>query len=165
MFKEGLARFATEKFQANQLGNKFMHLTNYSINKKNIKFSKNKDLNDDDTGHKWSLTAFNEYMRSRSHDVKAIWKSIYDVIIKSLIAGETHIVNAMRRTVPHSSNCFELFGYDILLDENLKPWIMEINLSPSLSCDTPLDFIIKSTMIVDLFNLLGFQKFDRRKEA
>lgn len=43
-----------------------------------------------------------------------------------------------------------------MLDENLKPWLMEINLSPSLSCDTNLDFVIKSTVLVNLFNMIGF---------
>ena len=51
-----------------------------------------------------------------------------------------------------------------MLDENLKPWLMEINLSPSLTCDTNLDFIIKSTVLVNLFNMIGFQRFDRKKE-
>jgi len=85
-----------------------------------------------------------------------IWSDIYDVILKSLIAGEKHIVNALRRSVPHRSNCFELFGYDVMLDENLKPWLMEINLSPSLTCDTLLDFIIKSNVLVNMFNMIGF---------
>jgi len=85
-----------------------------------------------------------------------VWKDIYDVILKSLIAGEKHIVNALWRSVPHWSNCFELFGYDIMLDEKIKPWLMEINLSPSLTCDTNLDFIIKSTVLVNLFNMIGF---------
>jgi tubulin polyglutamylase TTLL5 len=97
--------------------------------------------------------------------MEKIWKDIYDVIIKSLVAGEKHIVNALRRSVPHRSNCFELFGYDVMLDENLKPWLMEINLSPSLTCDTNLDFIIKSTVLVNLFNMIGFQRFDRKKES
>jgi hypothetical protein len=52
-----------------------------------------------------------------------------------------------------------------MLDENLKPWLMEINLSPSLTCDTNLDFIIKSTVLVNLFNMIGFQRFDRKKES
>ena len=85
-----------------------------------------------------------------------IWSDIYDVILKSLIAGEKHIVNALRRSVPHRSNCFELFGYDVMLDENLKPWLMEINLSPSLTCDTLLYFIIKSNVLVNMFNMIGF---------
>jgi hypothetical protein len=38
----GLARFATEKYTLNGKGNKYSHLTNYSVNKKNEKFIQNK---------------------------------------------------------------------------------------------------------------------------
>ena len=44
VFKEGLARFATEEYQSkNAKGNKFIHLTNYSINKKNERFIQNEN--------------------------------------------------------------------------------------------------------------------------
>ena len=38
LYKEGLVRFATEKYEAckNDCKNVFAHLTNYSINKKNL---------------------------------------------------------------------------------------------------------------------------------
>jgi D-alanine-D-alanine ligase-like ATP-grasp enzyme len=48
-----------------------------------------------------------------------------------------------------------LFGFDVLIDDQLEPWLLEVNLSPSLSCDSNLDHRIKSHMIADLLNIAG----------
>ena len=58
-----------------------------------------------------------------------------------------------------------MLGFDILIDSDLKPWLLEINLSPSLSADSPLDFTIKTNLIADSLNLAGVMKFDRKKES
>lgn len=55
------------------------------------------------------------------------------------------------------NNCFELFGFDILIDSNLKPWLIEVNLAPSLECSSKLDFKIKSNLIQNLLNLVNIQ--------
>lgn len=65
----------------------------------------------------------------------------------------------------HRQNCFEVFGFDILLDSDLKPWLVEVNLSPSLSSDSPLDHTIKGHLLTDCFNLVQIKRFDRKKES
>jgi tubulin polyglutamylase TTLL5 len=62
-------------------------------------------------------------------------------------------------------NCFEVFGFDILVDSELKPWVIEVNLSPSLATDAPLDMVIKSNLISDTLNLCAVRRFDRRRES
>jgi len=93
------------------------------------------------------------------------WSRIYDVLIKSIISGEANILAALKKTCIHRSNCFELFGYDVLIDSDLKPWLLEINLSPSLACESPLDLTIKSSLIADTLTLVGVRKFDWRLES
>ena len=63
------------------------------------------------------------------------------------------------------SNCFELQGFDIIIDSDLKPWLLEVNMSPSMATDAPLDMSIKSTVVTDTFNLIGIKRFDRKKES
>ena len=51
--------------------------------------------------------------------------------------------------------CFEILGFDIFLDDKLKPWILEVNHAPSFSTDSPLDFKVKKNLIHDVINLLN----------
>ena len=85
----------------------------------------------------------------------AAWARIDDVIIKSILSIENTVFSALEMTVPYRTNCFEVLGFDILLDNNLRPWLLEINLSPSLNTDSPLDLKIKGSMIADLFTMVG----------
>jgi hypothetical protein len=63
VYEEGLVRFATEKYDIQNPKNVFVHLTNYSINKKNMKsFVPNENSDNDNEGSKWSLTAFKRYL-------------------------------------------------------------------------------------------------------
>ena len=87
-------------------------------------------------------------------------QSIEDVIIKSIISVEFPVNSACKMFVPHRRNCFELYGFDILIDSDLKPWLLEVNLSPSLNCDTPIDMKIKSALLCDLLNLIGIPAVD-----
>ena len=87
-------------------------------------------------------------------------QSIEDVIIKSIISVEFPVNSACKMFVPHRRNCFELYGFDILIDSDLKPWLLEVNLSPSLNCDTPIDMKIKSALLCDLLNLIGVPAVD-----
>lgn len=95
-----------------------------------------------------------------------MWGKIYDAIIKSFLSVEPFLSSTGKKGVnTKTPNCFELYGFDIMLDDKLEPWILEANLSPSLVCDTPLDFHIKASLVVDTFNLVGVKRFKRQKEA
>ena len=59
------------------------------------------------------------------------------------------------------ANRFELLGADVILDRSLRPWLLEMNSSPSLNLDTPLDMHVKSTLMEDLVRLLDPLATDR----
>ena len=143
IYDEGLVRFATVKYQpiteAIDEFSKYTHLTNYAVNKKNANFIENTDADEDDVGSKWSLSALWKHYRSLDIDPKIVWDQIDDIVIKTFISAEHHINKAFAEQVVHQSNCFEMQGFNVLIDEKLKVWLLEANLSASLACDTPLD--------------------------
>ncbi|XP_053568407.1 tubulin monoglutamylase TTLL4 [Bombina bombina] len=157
LFRDGLVRFASCKYSSSMksLSNKFMHLTNYSVNKKNVDYKANSDQTACQ-GHKWALKALWSYLDQEGINSDKIWEKIKDMVIKTIIASEPYVNSLVKMYVQSPYSCHELFGFDIMLDENLKPWVLEVNISPSLHSNSQLDIDIKGQMIRDLLNLAGF---------
>lgn len=51
--------------------------------------------------------------------------------------------------------CFEILGYDIMLDSKMKPWLIEVNHLPSFTTDTPLDKTMKKNVIKDALQIMN----------
>lgn len=162
LYEEGLVRFATVKYEGNNqyIWNPCMHLCNYSINKFHVDYIKCDDPDADDVGHKWTLSALLRHLRTIGQDTELLMKRIEDLIIKTIIATASGIISGIKQFVKYPETCFELYGFDILIDDTLKPWLLEVNLTPSLGCDSPLDVRLKSALISDLLTLVGISAID-----
>ncbi|KAH0626768.1 hypothetical protein JD844_001954 [Phrynosoma platyrhinos] len=164
VYKEGLARFATSTYSDPSQGNLddvCMHLTNYSINKHSANF-----VRDEDSGSKRKLSTFNKYMEQNGYETEKIWKDIEDVVIKTLISAHPIIKHNYLTCFPNHttwSACFEILGFDILLDRKLKPWLLEVNHSPSFSTDSWLDREVKDQLLYDTLVLINLGACDKRK--
>uniref|UniRef100_A0A158PA54 Tubulin--tyrosine ligase-like protein 5 n=1 Tax=Angiostrongylus cantonensis TaxID=6313 RepID=A0A158PA54_ANGCA len=140
VYSEGLTRVASEKYCSDvDSRNAFVHLTNYSINKNNSNFVR------------WDSLFVKRIILHCSK--RTYFRNDKDIVVKSLLSVQARITSACRTTIPYIGTNYELFGFDILVDAQLKPWLLEVNLSPSLSCDAPLDSLVKTRLICDLFNL------------
>lgn len=95
-------------------------------------------------------------MENEGVDTKALWKSLQDLVIKTMISGESSISTLCRENLNNRYNCYELFGIDVLLDSNLKPWLLEVNISPSLHSSSPLDCHVKGPLVQTLFDIVQF---------
>ncbi|XP_053969960.1 tubulin polyglutamylase TTLL5 isoform X2 [Anastrepha ludens] len=161
IYEEGLVRLATVKYDrgAENLWNPCMHLCNYSINKYHSDYIKPRDAEVEDVGHKWTLSALLRHLKSQGCNTHQLMANIEDLIIKSIFSCAQTIISACRMFVPSGNNCFELYGFDILIDEGLKPWLLEVNLSPSMGVDSPLDSKVKACLITDLLTCVGIPAY------
>lgn len=159
LFQEGITRFCTSSYSVKNLKNRFRHLTNYSINKKNENFVENANALKDNVGSKWSMTALFEHLEKENvlKDPESLKAQIRAIICKTIIAAEAHLTPLMYQYVKKPTSCYELFGFDLMLDHNLSPWLIEVNVSPSLMGGSPLDKRVKGLLLSDVFHLVGVQ--------
>lgn len=50
-----------------------------------------------------------------------------------------------------------------MIDDKLKPWLLEVNHSASFHCDSPLDSAIKKNVILDTFNLIHISSKEKKQ--
>ncbi|CAM4710344.1 unnamed protein product [Leuciscus chuanchicus] len=164
MYNEGLVRFCTTEYNeptGSNLEDVCMHLTNYAINKHSENF-----VRDEDTGSKRKLSSFKKHLEAMSYDTEKMWRDIEDVIIKTLISAHPILKHNYHTCFPNhasGSACFEILGFDVLLDRRLKPWLLEVNHSPSFTTDSRLDREVKDGLLYDTLVLINLGACDRRK--
>ncbi|CAH0727715.1 unnamed protein product, partial [Brenthis ino] len=146
MYAEGLARFGTDKYTLSDIHNPYRHLTNSSLNKTGPRYAECKDRIG--SGCKWTLKQVRRALVGRWGAVEwLVWQRIRALVTLTLLAQAAG--------TPPARNCFEFYGFDVLLDDTLKPWLIEVNLSPALGADCEADVIVKQPMLHELFDLLG----------
>ncbi|XP_063680338.1 tubulin polyglutamylase TTLL13-like isoform X13 [Bolinopsis microptera] len=164
VYKDGLVRFAVTPYQDptnNNVDDVLMHLTNYAITKHSSDF-----IRDDEKGHKRKITHLNKWLETNGYNREKIWADIEDVIVKTLIVSHPTLKHNYRTCFPNhnrGSACFEILGFDIMLDRKLKPWLLEVNHSPSFHTDSPLDKEIKEGFLADTIKMLNCSYLERKR--
>lgn len=112
---------------------------------------------------KWRYTDIYKYFKENNQDFGDVYDKICDLVTKTILAVEDKFVDGINQVPCHRNNAFELFGFDILLDEALKPWLIEVNVGPSMNQDSVIDKMVKIPLLTDMMNLIGVKPIKRTK--
>ncbi|OMJ95251.1 hypothetical protein SteCoe_1466 [Stentor coeruleus] len=127
-YSEGYLRTASKAFSL-QVTNKFIHLTNDAVQKYSDDYGKFEN------GNKMSYTDFQRYLDNH-----------YERNVNFIEEILPHMKHIIKRTIeavflkldPNiRGHSFEIFGYDFLIDADLKPWLLEVNTNPCLELSSP----------------------------
>lgn len=119
-----------------------MHLTNVAVQKQS-------DNYDEERGGKYLMDKLRLYLLSKygEEQTEKAFFEIQELIIKTLIATSKIVSNDKR--------CFQLYGFDVMFDANLKPWLIEINGSPSMTANTAVDRALKTGLLDDTLTIIN----------
>lgn len=98
-----------------------------------------------------------------SKSAEQIWDEIEAIVVKTCITVQPqlqHIYRSCQQKEPDC--CFELLGFDIMLDAKLKPWMIEVNHTPSFNSDTEIDQKVKEDLLKDTFDIIQLSVEERK---
>ena len=150
--REGHLKGSSEFYNLNNT-NKLIHITNYSLQKKSSKFEQYED------GNEISYNDFKKYMEDQNiplvnfNNMINQMKYLVEISFKS-------VGTKLIKTKPVL--CFEIFGYDFIIDRDFKPWILEINNNPGLCISSPVIQKLVPRMLDDAFRLTIDKIFETR---
>jgi len=123
-------RLGAEDYSLEKLNNLFIHLTNNSIAKNSKLF-----INSKIEGNMLSSEDFQSFLKEKCGD--DVWENTLKEKIKQLVIWS---LESAQDVIENRKNSHEIFGFDVMIDEELNPWLIEINSSPCMEYSTVILF-------------------------
>jgi len=121
-YKQGYLRTSSDSYDLTNLEENYIHLTNNCLQKHGNKYGIFED------GNTISFGDFKKYLNERYPDIpinfeQHIISRIKDLVIDCYLSVKDSLNQKKRR------NCFELLGFDFLVDEDFRVWLIEVKIN------------------------------------
>lgn len=136
-------RFCADDFSLDNIYNRFIHLTNNSVQKYNKKGDIDKSM--------WTQAELAGHIGAEGW--AKVQEKIKNIVVWSIKSCEGYVMGK-------KGSC-ELVGYDFMIDEQLNPWLIEINMSPSMDYSTPVTKRLVKMVLQDTGKVIGSNKKGR----
>ena len=127
IFKEGHLKASSLNYNNNDFDS-FIHITNYSLQKYNKLFSKF------EKGNEISFQTFQNFINENNYINfrEEIFPKIIEIVKHSVLSVRNKI------NINNLNYCFEIFGYDFMMDEDKNVYLIEINTNPGLEISSDI---------------------------
>ena len=155
---EGVVRFAPETYDASDAGlaDVHAHITNTALHQGHPKLVVSQKAEEENVGAVWSLSAYLDRLKADGVDVAALREEF-----KALARGFVRVVHAeglFAAQAKHPRRAFplKLFGLDVLIDADAKPWLIEAQRKPAMAGSPLVTRIAGKTMTTIFEMTCGF---------
>ncbi|OHT06395.1 Tubulin-tyrosine ligase family protein [Tritrichomonas foetus] len=138
IYRGGVARFCSMASGSDSI---YSQLTNTAVNKQNTNVTIDQITR--------MVTDVFERLKSQGADIDLLWKKIDQAIVLTILSAYEFLSQDEAKKCPNCgySRCFQILGFDVLIDEKYDPIILEVNYRPSLETDTDAEKAMKAEML------------------
>jgi len=146
LYQPGYVRMSLNPYTTENFAkDKITHLTNNSVQKNHPDYKNLKEK---------SIISIDSLVENIITMGKIQSKEEYSVKVdKKIQEIMTLIFTVIKDKLDRKFGCFELFGFDFLLDDNLNPYLIEINTNPALYTDTQVQKDLLPKLVEDIVKM------------
>jgi tetratricopeptide (TPR) repeat protein len=135
LYREGIVRFAPDSYDISDAGlsNVHAHVTNTALHQGHPTLEISKNPEEQNVGHIWTLSAYLERMKNDGRDIEVVRTEMRELAkgFLGVLAAED-LFKHQAQTAPRRAFGSKLFGIDVLIDADAKPWLLEAQRKPAL---------------------------------
>lgn len=158
---EGIVRFAPQPYDSSDsaLADVHAHITNTALHQGHPNLVVSQKAEEENVGAVWSLSAYLDRLKADGVDVAALREEM-----KVLARGFLRMVHAegvfgLQAKFPRRAFPAKLFGLDVLIDADAKPWLIEAQRKPAMA-GSPLVQKIAGKALTTIFEMGAGFVFD-----
>jgi Tfp pilus assembly protein PilF len=155
VYEEGIVRFAPEPYdpRPERLSDISMHVTNTALHTGHPGLVICDDASVEDRGAIWSLSAVLRRLEAEGRPRAAVFGEICELVAWFLRqAVREGLFERQAQSGPRRAFGPKLLGFDVLLDEDARPWLIEIQTNPAMR-GAPLVSRINAELFGNIFRM------------
>ena len=141
LYNEGSVKIAPKEYSPDNLDDISKHVS---------ELGKDGKTNNE---HDWLLEEYWAYMSTKGIDMNSQLGKIKDLVIKTMIMGEKYFNTQLGRSVTSHYSRYQLFGFDIMMDKDLNPWLLEVEPNPTTFAKGERGEDVATNMLTETLNL------------
>ena len=167
LWRNGIVRFAPEPYRPapGWLDRTAIHITNTALHKGHPDLVLSDDPARDDYGNVWSLTALLRHIEAQGIDAETLWPRLESLVLAfARVVEHSGLFRRQAEQPGREAYPPKLVGLDVLLDAELRPWLLEAQRTPgqtgSVIVESVNAALFRTIAAMSAFTLLDAERPD-----